>query len=111
MDWRVLILAAVVLVLAAGLWAFRARAADGSAGFGRVRRNGYVAEDVDQLLDRVYSLPSTADGRAEALRLVNSARFHLDRTGGYQPVAVDRFVDSVTAALSAGVALPPRPER
>jgi len=107
-----LVVVGVFLILPWAVRAARTAASGGhSAGFGRARRNGYVAENVDELLDRVYSLPNTADGRAEALQLLSSARFHLDRTGGYQPVAVDRFVDSVTAALSAGVALPPRPER
>ena len=110
MDWRVVILAVAVLALAVGLWAFWSRAADDSSGFGQARRNGYVVENVDELLDQVYAQPGTAEGRAEALKLLGSAQFHLDRTGGYQPVAVDRLLDSLTAALSAGVALPPRPQ-
>ena len=45
----------------------------------------------------------------EALELIRSARFHLDRTGGYEPVYVDRHMDALAAALSGGGELPPRP--
>ena len=73
------------------------------------RGHGYDTADVDQLLERVYGLSGSAPGRAEALELIRSARFHLDRTGGYEPAYVDRHMDALAAALSGGGELPPRP--
>lgn len=113
MDWRMLAWLIVVAVFLILPWAVRslrsASSGDASAGFARTRRNGYATENVDELLNQVYAQPDTAEGRAEALKLIGSARFHLDRTGGYQPVAVDRFLDSLTSALTSGAGLPPRP--
>ncbi len=73
------------------------------------RGHGYDAADVDRLLDRVYVLSATAQGRAEALELVRSARFHLDRNGGYEPAYVDRHMAALAAALGTGGELPPKP--
>ncbi|MCB0912741.1 MAG: hypothetical protein KDB60_14105 [Propionibacteriaceae bacterium] len=73
------------------------------------RGHGYDTADVDGLLERVYALSSTASGRAEALGLVRSARFHLERSGGYEPTYVDRHMDALAAALSGGGELPPKP--
>ncbi len=73
------------------------------------RINGYDAGDVDRLLARVYELSGSASGRADALELVRSARFHLDRAGGYEPAYVDRHMNALAAALSGGGELPPRP--
>ncbi len=73
------------------------------------RGHGYDTDDVDGLLDRVYQLSGTASGRIEALELIRSARFHLDRTGGYEPVYVDRHMDALAAALGTGGELPPKP--
>ena len=73
------------------------------------RGHGYDAADVDELLDRVYELSGSASGRAEALEPIRSARFHLDRAGGYEPAYVDRHMDALAAALSGGGELPPRP--
>lgn len=73
------------------------------------RTDGYDASDVDRLLARVYELSGTTPGRAEALELVRSARFHLDPSGGYEPAYVDRHMHALVSALTAGGELPPRP--
>lgn len=73
------------------------------------RGHGYDTDDVDGLLERVYALATTPSGRAEALELIRSARFHLDRAGGYEPAYVDRHMDALAAALAGGGELPPRP--
>ncbi len=78
-------------------------------GFPLVRRNGYDGADVDALMDRVYGLADSEAGRAEALELVHSARFGLDRRGGYDSRVVDLHVDAMVVALQTGRALPPRP--
>lgn len=72
-------------------------------------RHGYDPEDVEALFDRVYSLATTPSGRVEALEVVRSARFHLARRGGYEPVFVDDRIDALADALSSGHELPPRP--
>ncbi len=72
-------------------------------------RHGYDPEDVEALFDRVYALAATPSGRSEALDAVRSARFHLARGGGYEPVFVDDRVDALADALADGRELPPRP--
>lgn len=73
-------------------------------------RHGYDPADVDELFDRVYELADTPSGRAEALELLRSARFHLARRDGYEPVFVDDRMDAVADALANGRDLPPRPD-
>lgn len=73
------------------------------------RRHGYVASDVEDLLDRVYEQPWSSEGRAEALKLLSSARFHLARDHGYEPGGVDQHVDALVVALESGQELPIRP--
>lgn len=79
-------------------------------GIPRAWRNGYDTEDVDELFDRVYALAAEPSGRVEALGLIRSARFHLDRNGGYEPHFVDDRVDAIADALASGRELPPRPD-
>lgn len=83
----------------------------GTRGLPAARRHGYDRADVDELLDRVYALAVTPSGRTEALELVRSARFHLDRRGGYVPVFVDDAMDAIADALASGRDLPPRPDQ
>lgn len=78
-------------------------------GFPIAFRHGYDPDDVEALFDRVYTLAATPSGRVEALAAVRSARFHLARRGGYEPVFVDDRVDALTDALASGHELPPRP--
>ena len=78
-------------------------------GFPIAYRHGYDPEDVEALFDRVYSLAATPSGRTEALAAVRSARFHLARRGGYEPLFVDDRIDALADALAAGRELPPRP--
>jgi|GEM_PF-4096142 hypothetical protein len=111
MDWRLIVVLLVIAAFAV-LWLREGRGratAKAGDGFGQARRNGYVRADVDALVDAVCAQPATVDGRAEGLRLIAAARFHLDRSGGYEPVAVDRFLDSLSAALRAESELPQRP--
>jgi hypothetical protein len=75
----------------------------------KARWHGYDADDVDGLLDRVYALAATPNGRGEALEQIRSTRFHLARRGGYEPVFVDDLMDSLADALTYGRELPPRP--
>jgi hypothetical protein len=83
----------------------------GSAGgIPRTRWHGYDTADVDALLDRVYGLAASPSGRTEALEAIRSARFHLDRRGGYEPVFVDDRMDAIADALEHGRDLPPRPD-
>lgn len=79
-------------------------------GIPRTRWHGYDTADVEALLDRVYGLADTPSGRAEALEAVRSARFHLERRGGYEPVFVDDRMDAIADALEHGRELPPRPD-
>ena len=67
-------------------------------GFPIAFRHGCDPDDVEALF-----------GRVEALAAVRSARFHLARRGGYEPVFVDDRVDALTDALASGHELPPRP--
>lgn len=78
-------------------------------GFPMVRRNGYDPGDVDDLMDRVYRLAASEEGRAGALELAHSARFGLARRGGYDSRVVDLHVDAMLVALQTGRELPPRP--
>jgi hypothetical protein len=78
-------------------------------GFPVVRRNGYDSTDVDALMDRVYGLAASEEGRAEALELTHSARFGLARRAGYDSRVVDLHVDAMLVALQTGRELPPRP--
>ncbi len=78
-------------------------------GFPRTRRSGYAPEDVEELMDRVYALSSSAGGRADALGLLHEAQFGLARRGGYDPEVVDLHVDAMIVALQTGRELPPRP--
>nr|WP_300148233.1 hypothetical protein [Propionicimonas sp.] len=73
--------------------------------------HGYDRADVEALLDRVYGLADTPSGRVEALAMVRSARFHMARRGGYQPVFVDDVVDRLADALANDRELPPRPDQ
>lgn len=75
----------------------------------KARWHGYDTDDVDGLLDQVYALATTPDGRADALERIRSTRFHLARSGGYEPVFVDDLMDALADALSYGRELPPRP--
>lgn len=81
----------------------------GPSGFPIAFRHGYEPADVDALFDRVYTLTATPSGRAEALVAVRTARFHLSRHGGYEPVFVDDRMDALADALANGRELPPRP--
>jgi DivIVA domain-containing protein len=73
--------------------------------------HGYDRADVEELLDRVYGLADAPSGREEALALVRSARFHMARRGGYQPVFVDDVMDRLADALANDRDLPPRPDQ
>lgn len=79
------------------------------AGFPIAFRHGYDPDDVEALFEQVYSLAATPSGRTEALAAVRSARFHLARRGGYEPVFVDDRVEALVDALANGRELPPRP--
>ena len=112
----VVVVGALVLVLVV-FWARTRRFAMGSAvtridlanGFPTVRRHGYERADVDDLLDRVYALAASDEGRAEALELAHAARFGLAGRGGYDSNVVDMHVDAMIVALQTGRELPPRP--
>ena len=78
-------------------------------GFPTVRRHGYECADVDALLDRVYALAASDEGRAEALEETHAARFGLAGRGGYDSDVVDVHVDAMIVALQTGRELPPRP--
>lgn len=112
-----LVVLAVVAVVAL-LVALRSRrptapdaggAANALTSFTLSARRGYEASDVEDLMDRVYQQPASAEGRADALELLTSARFHLARGRGYEPVGVDGHVDALIAALESGQDLPTRP--
>ncbi len=75
----------------------------------KARWHGYDTDDVDGLLDQVYALADTPSGRSEALERIRSTRFHLARSGGYEPMFVDDLMDSLADALTYGRELPPRP--
>jgi hypothetical protein len=77
-------------------------------GFPHTRRNGYRISDVDELLDRVYSLAANTSERAEALEVLHSVQFEVAH-GGYFPLAVDLHVDAMIVALQTGRDLPVRP--
>ncbi len=82
-----------------------------AAGLPLTSGHGYDRTDVEDLLDRVYGLADSPSGRVEALEIVRSARFHLDRRGGYQPVFVDDMIDRLADALANDRELPPRPDQ
>ncbi|MGV8909229.1 MAG: hypothetical protein ACOH1Y_09620 [Propionicimonas sp.] len=77
-------------------------------GFPLTRSNGYLAADVNDVLDRAYRLAADAPGRAEALEMLHAAQFAVAR-GGYGSMAVDLHVDAMIVALQTGRDLPVRP--
>lgn len=81
---------------------------DLAKGFPHTRQSGYSATDVDELLDRVYTLSADEQGRAAALDELHGAQFGVAR-GGYDPTVVDLHVDAMIVALQTGRDLPVRP--
>ncbi len=81
---------------------------DLSKGFPHTRGRGYLASDVDAVLDRTYAMSTDDESRAAALDDLHAAQFGLAR-GGYDAVVVDLHVDAMIVALQTGRELPPRP--
>ena len=81
---------------------------DLSKGFPHTRGRGYLASDVDEVLDRAYARSADEDSRAAALDDLHAAQFGLAR-GGYDSVVVDLHVDAMIVALQTGRELPVRP--
>ena len=81
---------------------------DLAKGFPHTRRHGYLASDVDEVLDRAYALSVDEQSRAGVLDELHAAQFELAR-GGYDPTVVDLHVDAMMVALQTGRELPVRP--
>ncbi len=114
-----LIMLAALLILGMVFWARGRRLGAGgmaswrgridlAKGFPHTRQNGYLASDVDEVLDGVYALSAGEQGRAAALDGLHAAQFGVAR-GGYDPTVVDLHVDAMIVALQTGRELPVRP--
>jgi hypothetical protein len=68
-------------------------APDWKPRFPIARRFGYEISDVDSLLDQLDGLGVAPADRTAAVDLLHSARFHLARRNGYDPLAVDQEID------------------
>jgi hypothetical protein len=81
---------------------------DLAKGFPHVRGPGYLASDVDEVLNRAYAMSADEQSRAAALDDLHAAQFGLAR-GGYDSTVVDIHVDAMIVALQTGRELPVRP--